>query len=498
MRLLSDQTINNGEHVSLKQFQVACEILIDQIGTKAGKSYSRDNGEFLSRTAYPPDSVAQVRRLETRKRAADFVNARFTQSFKSLDGLVDDPLVKALSPLSGPTHLVDEITNQFMVRLLDAFLVKPAREALQQFRMLEFSTSDEEAVVLTNDTEFIRIYDELWAHLTSSEVEVERYARSEFPKVLKKLDGEQLTRRGVRTGPSLDEVRLNGLQLEPIPGAMHKIEEAQAYVGSRRLPILEVLKNEKILNLNDLSYSKVSHAVHDALDHIWFFDLLSRKEILQRHSIYFRGIENPELHDMFCRESESVASISFGVRLWANQQIGFVPNTSLSEIRLRLEDAFREQKLEEHHLHAFRRVLYLSSNVQTREAQSLAFVWSNYLVELDEQRRKHGEIKYFRNGARSMPLDPWDPDYLCFFIDAHHELCDPKNKHRDNLLRVHMAIEEYLCSEDAISGKRFVLRVPRLHERSVWDPQKTTLPSSRIEWMARHFGFTALREPADI
>jgi hypothetical protein len=498
LRHLADIRIRNDKGIDLDTFRASGlsslrALMAENLGTPAKRSAVEGATSVLAK----PDSVERVLDLQQRWTAAEYLKSVFTRQSKSSTGDGLCAKERALSPILGPTHYVDEIGNQFMSRLVDVFLVQEGGRSLELFRRLVASTSDEEAVLLANDAEFVRYHSGLWSHLDEKEREIRQYARVEFRQVVTKLDGEQFSRRAITTGPSLTYCQLHGLKIEPNTTSLGVIRDAQIEVGEGRLPILEVLKNQRILTLNGLTNSKVSHTVHDALDHIWFFDLLQRRGILDRHGDFLTSIGNPEEFDLFSRESECVASISFGARLWANQQIGFTPIWGVQDIRSRLDEAFRRDQLEERQLPAYRTVLELSEIPFSREAQSLAFVWSNYLVELDEQRRKQGEIKQGRRGP-SKVLDPWAPDYLCFFIDAHHELCNPKNKHRDNLLRVHLAIEEYLTSERVLSGEQFVLRVPRLHDTNVWDPNDTPLPHRRIEWMSRHFGFTALREPADL
>ena len=135
----------------------------------------------------------------------------------------------------------------------------------------------------------------------------------------------------------------------------------------------------------------------------------------------------------------------------------------------------------------------LAKSPTLRESQSLAFVFSNYLVELDEQRRKHGTIK-FRNRDMEIlgELDSWSPDFLCYFIETHRLLLDSKSKHRDSLLRAHIILEQHLCSEDA-TREGNLLRIDADDLDKV-DFSHVTLPADRVLWMSRNYGFTAIRD----
>ena len=84
-------------------------------------------------------------------------------------------------------------------------------------------------------------------------------------------------------------------------------------------------------------------------------------------------------------------------------------------------------------MNAYRRIKSLRKG--SVEWQSLGFAFSNYITELDEQRRKHGKIKQRDPRTRKIigELDPLSPDYLSFFIDTHSEIMSSKHKHRDDL-----------------------------------------------------------------
>jgi hypothetical protein len=134
----------------------------------------------------------------------------------------------------------------------------------------------------------------------------------------------------------------------------------------------------------------------------------------------------------------------------------------------------------------------LDRNPTSREAQSLGFTFNNYLIELNEQRRKHGEIK--RRDVETEEilgnLDPWSHDFMCLFIDVHRELSDSHNKHRDNLLRTHILVEEFLSSPQALDRVPMNLGLADLAK----EVGRPSLPTGRVEWMSRHHGFSAVRE----
>lgn len=91
-------------------------------------------------------------------------------------------------------------------------------------------------------------------------------------------------------------------------------------------------------------------------------------------------------------------------------------------------------------------------------------------------------------------LDPFSADYLSFFVEMHHQLLSSHNKHRDNLLRYHILLEEYLCavgSGQLSPEQELVIRVQDMKDI---DFSQTKLPPSRIQWMTRNYGFSAIRD----
>lgn len=175
---------------------------------------------------------------------------------------------------------------------------------------------------------------------------------------------------------------------------------------------------------------------------------------------------------------------------------GFRPLLDTEYLLKQMDQMFDSGKLDERHLAAYKILRKLGQQPFSREAQSLGFVYSNYVTELQEQRRKHGKIKQRdpRSNRVTGELDPASPDYLSFFVELHHELLSSTNKHRNDLLRTHILLEEWLCAvADGGIDPSYQLIV-KAQELRQMDFSKTTLPPSRINWMARNYGFSAVRD----
>jgi hypothetical protein len=428
------------------------------------------------------DEYRSNRELQIHYRAFDFLKKHF-----SMEGLPNHELV--LAPLLQPARCVREITNQFGMKLVPSFLIEDVERAWLVFKNILPSTTDEEMIILTNRREFDDIHAQLHAYLREKKDKIEHEVKENIERI-KGFDVDQFRSGGKR---SIKEMRDRGIEIRILPEHFETLRALQTEMKTSRIPLLEVLKRERIAEVNLIPKTKVATIIHDAIDHVWLYALLADKGLLKKYSDLFASIGNPDKIDIFKREGEIVASIGYGVRYWAYVEAGFKPHVSIEQIAEKIETYFDEDQLGERHLDAYRNIRKLAKAPTKREAQSLAFVFSNYLVELNEQRRKHGPIKVRNEDLEVVgELDPWSPDFLCFFIEAHALLHDSKNKHRDNLLRAHIILEQHLCSPEAATEGN-VLRIDADDLDKV-DFTHVQLPPERVLWMSRNYGFTAVKE----
>lgn len=344
-------------------------------------------------------------------------------------------------------------------------------------------------MLLINDAQFTKMHDDLHDALAESEEQIETGVEENLVNI-RDADRYQFSGKATR---SLERVRQTGFEMAVHSDTIDAIKKAQELAGDGNIPVAEHLKNERILDINGFAGSKISLAVHDNIDHIWMFDLLDRIGLLDRYSELFSSVGNPESTDIFKREGEMVASVAYGVRYFHAMPSGFGPNIRSSHIEEHMDKLFTSGMLEPKHLNAYRTIKQYRKG--SMEWQGLGFAFSNYLVELDEQRRKHGSIKQRDNRTNEIigELDPFSPDYICFFIDAHQELYNPANKHRNDLFRFHILLEQFLVSvakDEVPLDEPLVLKINQL--RSL-DFKQTALPFQRIKWMFRNFGFTAVK-----
>ncbi len=447
-----------------------------------------------------PDSCAERERIDVEIELLDLERDAYAGDFlRAAYRLPDeyDEKTRALAPILGSVHEVERIGNQFSKKLLDAYLLDDPREAMVRFRSIEPHTVDEEMALLITDEQFYKIHGDLFEHLAGKEEYFKEQVRERLdPKSGQIAKNDRYQFNGNETKRSLSEILIRGVPISVMEKHVESDLLKDKYEEAMRLgvPVIELLKNEKILNANGFPESKVSVAVHDIMDHAWGFWVLQKSGLLDKFSGFFDSIGNPELTDIYKREGEIPASICFGVRYWANQERGFVPTVSAYDMRAKMEGYLDHDELKPRHMAAFR--ILRNMTPDSHEWQSLSFTFSNYVTELDEQRRKHGKIKQRDNETRQiigeLPIN--DPDFMSLFVELHHELMQSNNKHRDNLFRAHILLEEFIQSiaKGEVSPKsEFVVKVQDLEN---YDYEATNLAPQTIRWMFRNYGFMATKD----
>lgn len=427
------------------------------------------------------DTYEEVYALERSHRAISFIREWYLQPDL-------DPLERALASLYAPMHSVSSVGNQFGTKLTPCFLEPDTESGLEMFRSIIPNTVDEEMALLLTDEQYAELHSRLAEHLAGIDGEVHEVVNPRL-EAMKVADRNQFN-DGVDR--SLERILQEGMVISFDPARVGDLEVAHQLAGEGILPITEYVKNEKVLRVNGFMDSKISLAIHDFMDHLWTFDTIRKAGLLDKYSELFASVGNPELTDIFKREGEMVASIAFGIRLFQTMPSAFGPLMQSSAIETHLDDLFVAGELEQRHMTAYRTIKSLRKG--SVEWQSLGFAFSNYITELDEQRRKHGKIKQRDPRTRKIigELDPLSPDYLCFFIDTHTEIMSSKNKHRDDLFRFHILLEE--CLHATANGEDPGPRRILLGNLRGIDFRSTRLPVQRLHWMRNNYGFTATRD----
>lgn len=471
------------------------DLLIKSFGSGLKPQGSMDDLDLVVKHEPALDDYSHVMDLERRYRVGEILKSFLRSSDETAFEIVWDRY---------PKHQVRELGNQFLRRLTHCFIEQDPEVAFRSYKNLDVYTVNEEMASLLNTDEFFVCHSQIHRYLREKRHEIHETVINNLRGPFADHDEVQKSRTVKR---SLNSLRTNGINCDIASAdtrggdSWEVLERARDKSARGDLPILEYIKRDRILTIQGLNEpSKVSLAIHDAVDHLWFTNLLSEPEhdgesILDRHSELFRSIGDPVYFDLFRRESEMIASIAFGVRYWASQQIGFVPRVSFGEIRAVFEAAIASgQFMEKRHLPAYKTILRLAEKPRQKEVQSLEFSFSNYVTELDEQRRKHGEIKVFAAPLTKPEgkLDPWGIDYMSFFVDSHHKITRSKSFHRDTLFKVHVMLEDWLTTVQRSEPTSLLLHIGTIAR---FDVSASSVSVEKRRWMEANFGFTAYKEP---
>jgi hypothetical protein len=247
------------------------------------------------------------------------------------------------------------------------------RLALDNLRAFKPSNQEEEHFAGLDDHEFYNLH--LKAHLLwlQNEVKVVDAVQARLDEI-RKTDRIQFAGKRDR---GLDRMRKHGVVFGISKDHVSRIAELTKNPLLAVRPILEFVKNERIFQVSGFMGSKASVVVHDVVDHLWTFDLLDKIGLLAKYREMFDAIGNPEKIDIFKREGEAVASISYGVRAFQGVAPGFRPLIGAKDI-VRIVREMRG-RLSEIHTDALRIVNNLESD--GTEWRSLGYTYSNYLTE---------------------------------------------------------------------------------------------------------------------
>lgn len=349
------------------------------------------------------DSELRNARLERRHRALEIVRSLLAPDDQEATGLM-------VRTLAGESHSVDRIGNQFGSKLISAFLKPELADSWSTYCRLRPCTVGEEMAALLNESQFGELHATLHEALVADSMSQQKAVRLRFNGAFSKTDAEQFG--GPSAGCLADLVR-DGVEVNVNPDCAKQIVLARRSLGDEAIPLSEYLKRERILELSGKEDSKLSHIVHDVIDHIWAWELLQKNGLLAIHEEFLESIGNPHERDLRSREGEIVASIAHGVRMFNTLEPGFTPVVGAERLaQLLAKHAGRpgapaRWKQSSEMIESVMFCDRLPRRRSTLESQCLSFVFSNYITELNEQRRKHGAIKR-RIGGDLSELSPFD------------------------------------------------------------------------------------------
>lgn len=286
---------------------------------------------------------------------------------------------------------------------------------------------------------------------------------------------------------SLRQLRENGMCIQITPEYVELIRHH--YTESPLCPILDTLKNKPILTINGFANSKASLTIHDMFDHFWTYDLFETHGILNRYDHLLQKVGNPQGTDIFKREGEMIASISYEWRSSHTPERHFTPILTFEQI-VRLFTKNKKNGLS----HNQERALSILRNLDphSEEARKIASMYSGVLVELMEQRRKQGYIQILdENNLPTKVLPLLDLEYAALVVEGAHLLCLPETQTGYELYKINVFVEDFLVKATQPNAPLEINLT--LDAIRGFDPEKSSVSQERREWLKENFYHTATR-----
>lgn len=426
---------------------------------------------------YSEAQIKNLINLEKKHRARLFVEGYFSPETLSLKE-------RSLAPLKSSIYYIESFNDQFFDKLFICLSKDNLEDCLSDFRKIIPATYSEELFSFLNDSELKDLYSKLHIYLDSVYKEIitiinERLSEGGHIAINDKIQfSQKITKR------SLTNLKDNFVEI-----SIDNIDSLIRKADSDIRPVSEINKNSRLFTVNGFKESKLSLIVHDLVDHFWFFEILDSSGIFNKYEALFKSIGDPQKYDIFKREGELVATIAFGVRLFNVIEQGFKPIYSYEDLYNHIVNHFKVNYVHKNNIPDALRIL-LSMDPNSRNAQSLSFVFSNLVTELDEQKRKHGYVWSNSADGKKLEFSPMGEMYMSFVVEAHNELLLSRNKHRNFLFGIQLIIEDWLIGIS--NGRKENLKIS-LGSMKSFDYDSVNIPPETILWIQENYGYLATR-----
>lgn len=129
---------------------------------------------------------------------------------------------------------------------------------------------------------------------------------------------------------------------------------------------------------------------------------------------------------------------------------------------------------------------------QSAAAQKLSAMYSGVLIELMEQRRKHGYIRRLSTEFQPLEVLPlMDREYLSLVVEGALTLMQPETQAQDALFGINVLVEDFLIRA-AQDPTQLHLSVD-VKTLETFRPEESQVSSARQAWLWEHFFHTATR-----
>jgi len=290
-------------------------------------------------------------------------------------------------------------------------------------------------------------------------------------------DARQIDQNPVR---SLKQITSSGLHMSIDKKFIPLIQDA--IKNNPETPVTDQLKNLRILTTNGLMDSKISFLCHDLFDHSWLFYKLEKHEFLKRYKDFFAKIGNPHMWDIFSREGETIASIGFEYRLYLASH-DYRPLFDINKIINILQESIHNKTATENQLRAFS--LLSSTEVNQRLLHGLPIIFSGIIIELMEQRRKHGFIQILDEDNNVIDyFNAFDAEYTALIVETCAWLFKHEQSVHDTLTAISTLTEDHLIKVAQEKNDGFFA----INLKDIKRAKK------KARWFKNNKGFTATRQ----
>ncbi len=344
----------------------------------------------------------------------------------------------------------------------------------------------QQGILRIPDTEIEPLFEQTQTYLADTKPDLRERVISRMHSTFghNHTDRAEVNQTEIRT---LDLLRQNGVRISISPRDIEQLKNE--YTDDAACPVLDRVKNKKIATINGLTDSKISLSIHDVFDHFWTYNKLGASGILGRYQDFLQSVGNPQATDMYGREAELIATISFEWRGSHLPERDFRPIFSLDTIKKVFQKA-EYRGLSDNQQSA--QAILSELDPKGEEATRLESMYSGILVELMEQRRKHGFIRRLdRNFQPVDNLPLLDPEYLALIVETNHLLCDQETRAQSSLLNTEILVEDYLIA--LAKGELIQELVINIQDIENFDPTTSRVSQKRLQWLEENTFHTATR-----
>ncbi|NJM91189.1 MAG: hypothetical protein HC863_02760 [Myxococcales bacterium] len=291
----------------------------------------------------------------------------------------------------------------------------------------------------------------------------------------------------------LDTIRDSGINVSIAPDQLELLQTRYAALEQGAF-FLDALKKDRVVTINGFDGSKTSLIAHDFFDHLWLFDRLDSikvndSSLMELYGDFFQSVGNPQATDMFKREGELTASVSYNWRASHGMPDNYRPRFSKDRIARALRASVESGNGSPNQA----RVLEMLDNMDNHSATARQLEWmvEMTMVELMEQTRKAGRVRTLDENFDPVGfITTRDPEYLALIADIQHVLNDRTNRAKEALVNIEAMTEQYFQSV-AKTGNTADPLILTPENVNAFDPDASDVSPETLDWLRNNIGYNA-------